>query len=356
MVTLEQYKQAAAARDRRASYALTVLLVCFFALLAGGPLVFGLLLRSYGDAWTEACVQWVVRNDLGPDQTKLIGLLTVLLISLPAGLVLAFPVVGVLRWIEYGIRQDRRLVCPHCDTPLGYLVKVTGNCPRCGGRALDLPDRTPAAGSGGQDQRLLTVEEFNAAVRNRLRLGDPKHRDPRLRCPRCQAELAGGRFQVVATRKCPRCEAPVLEDPDATPPAGGLPPGQLRLSLVGFRAAHRKYPRWSLFGGLLLVCLASVPLVVVVGWEAPLERLLGEIGVGVLVLAALLLTWALVAWVGSLAERRVRRTLHLNCPHCHRSLYHPSGIVIATRRCPHCGRRALAEEGEPAAASAANEL
>jgi hypothetical protein len=351
MVTLEQYREAAAGRDRRAWYALTVLLVFFVAFSVAVPLGFGPLLRPYGDAWTEACAQWVVLHDLGAEQTKLIGLLAVLLITLPLGFLLALPLLGVWRLIQRGTPKDRRLFCPHCDAPLGYLVTVTGNCPRCGRRALDVPERDPAAaGPGGHDQRLITVEEFNAAVRNRLRLGDPKHRDPRLRCPRCQAELVGGRFQVVATRKCPRCEAPVLEDPDNSPPHGGVSPGQPRLPMAGFRVAHRAYARRSLFGGMLLVGLAFLPLVAVVCWEAPLGRLLGETGAGVLLVAALFVGWALFAWAGSLAERRLRRNLHLNCPHCDQSLYHPSGIVIATRRCPHCGRRALAEEEELATA------
>jgi hypothetical protein len=356
MVTLEQYKQAAAARDRRGCYASAVLLVSLVTFLLGPPLVLGLLLRPYGDAWVEACAQWVVRHDISPDQIKLIGLLAVLPIAVAGGLVLALPICGVWRLIQRGNPPDRRLLCPHCGALLGYLVAVTGNCPSCGGHALDIPERDPATtGPGGRDQRLLTVEEFNAAVRNRFRPGDPKHPDPRLRCPRCQEDLVRRRFQVVATRKCPRCEAPVLEDPDTPTPAGSPPPAQVRLSLAGFRAAHPVYVRRSLLVGVLLLCLVFVPAILVACWPAPLQRFLGETGPLVLGFGVFLLGWSLLASVATLIEYRLRRKLHLNCPHCDQSLYSPGGIVIATRRCPHCGRRALAEEGEPAAASAANE-
>ena len=66
----------------------------------------------------------------------------------------------------------------------------------------------------------------------------------------------------------------------------------------------------------------------------------------VLLFAAATLGVGLAGWVCCLADRHIRRKLQLYCPHCGQSLYDPSGVVIATRRCYHCGRRALAEEGE----------
>lgn len=351
MVTLEQYKEAVAAARRPELYASVAKLVVLLVGLYGVPLGLMSLLSPYSDACVEAGAQWIVLHDLGPEQTKLIGLLSLLLIALLVGLVLAVPVIGLLRLIDRGRRQDRRLFCPHCNAPLGWLVMVTGNCPRCGGRALDVPEEgTAAEGAGGPGHHLLTVDEFNAAVRNRLRLKDPEHRDPRVKCPRCQAELAGRRFQVVATRRCPRCEAPVLEDPDTTPPASGPHPEQPRPSPAVFRAGSESYRRWCLFGGMSLACLAFTPLFLVLCGETPLRPLLGETGVAVLAFAALLLGACLALRVSWLAERRLRRKFHLDCPHCGQSLYHPSGVVLAARRCYHCGRRALAEEEELAPA------
>jgi hypothetical protein len=96
--------------------------------------------------------------------------------------------------------------------------------------------------------------------------------------------------------------------------------------------------------------LGVVPWILVAWWEAPLRRLLGSSGLEVVSVAAPVLGLSLVIWVAWLADRRSRRRLRLDCPHCGRSLLHPSRVVIATRRCYHCGRRALAEEGQPALA------
>jgi hypothetical protein len=348
MVTLEQYKEAAAAARPRELYAAVAKLVVVLVGVYAVPLGLMSLIRPYSQALIDTCVHWIVLHDLSYGQTKLIGLLSLLLIALPVGLVLGLPVIGLWRLIDRGRRQDRRLFCPHCDARLGWLVTVTGNCQRCGRRALDVPEGGTAA--GGPGHQLLTVEEFNAAVRNRLRCKDPEHRDPRVKCPWCQAELVGRRFQVVATRKCPRCEAPVLEDPDNTPPASGPHPEQPRPSLAVFRAGSESYRRWCLFGGMSLACLAFAPLFLVLCGETPLRPLLGETGVAVLAFAALLLGACLALRVSWLAERRLRRKFHLDCPHCGQSLYHPSGVVLATRRCYHCGRRALAEEEELAPA------
>jgi hypothetical protein len=341
MTTVAQYREAVSA-NRRREYCLLPVLVVF---LYGLPLGFVALLKPYADSSIEASAQWVVRHGISHWLTVLIGLAVVL----PLGLLLAVPAVAVLRFRDRLTRRDRRLFCPHCDARLCYLAVVTGNCHRCGEQALDVPGRDPAAAVAGEiqgpDHPLLTVEEFNAAVRNRLKCGDPEHRDPRLKCPRCRADLMGRSFNVVATRKCLRCEAPVLEDPEDTPPTGDPHAEQRRPSLAGFRAAHRAYGRWSLFLGLS-VCLGFlVPMVFVVGpWGKQLEQLLGEVGVAVLAFAVLILGLCLVLGVVSLADRCVRQKLQMGCPYCGRLLYHPTGIVIATRRCWHCGRHALAEE------------
>jgi hypothetical protein len=340
MVTLEQYQEAILAH-RRQAYAWFALLLIFLIAAYTAPLILARLLHPYEPAAIEACAQWIVQQGIGPKMTLPIGLLVTLLIGLVIGLPLALPVIGVLQWINCKTRRDRRLFCPHCDALLRNLAMVTGNCQHCGGRALELQEAVGAQQVERQewDKRLLTVDEFNAAVRDRLHLKDPNQRDPRLKCPRCQADLMGKRVQVVATRTCPRCQAPVLEDPEST-----LQSDQRLLTLPDFRLAHSAYGRWSLFGGILLVCLAFVPGFVAICWEAPLRRLLGSAGSGVLLLLAFIVGAYLVARAGWSVNRRVHRRLHLDCPHCGRSLFHPSGIVIGTRRCHHCGRRALDEE------------
>jgi hypothetical protein len=350
MVTLEEYKEAHSARLRRDRYALAALLIIFGAFYVAF-LSLGLWMRSSEDAWIEACAQWVVGHGIGSGLTLAVGLL----IALATGLLLALPVVGVLRLIDRGTRQDGRLFCPHCHAALRSLATVTGNCQRCGERALDLPEGNTEAGSiPKHDHRLLTVEGLSAAIRDRFKRPDPKDRDPRLTCPWCQAELAARRFWVIATRKCPRCETPILEDPEDTPPTGDPHPEQRRLSLPVFRRAHLAYGRWALFGGMLLAGLVWAPGFVVAGWLAPLESLLGSVCVGFLALPLILLGAGLVLGVAYLADRLVRRKLRMDCPHCGRWLYHPSGIVVATRRCCHCGRRALAEETTTVCVSTAN--
>src|SRR5438132_362663 len=219
MVTLEQYKEATCARRRRVYSALTALLVVLLISAYAIPLSLALLLRPYEHRGVEACAQWVIQQGIGPTLTLLIGLLATFAVSLIIGLPLALPAIGMLQRLDRDTRRDRRLFCPHSDARLGCLATVTGNCQRCGAQALDIPQKDTTAAD--QHHRLLTVEEFNAAIRNRLNLKDPKQRDPRLRCPSCQADLTGKRSQIVATRHCPPCEAPVLEDPEDSPVSAG---------------------------------------------------------------------------------------------------------------------------------------
>src|SRR5262245_35117049 len=260
MTTVAQYREAVSANRRREWYLLPVLVVFLY----GIPLGFVALLRPYIDSSIEPFARWVVRHGVSHWLTVLIGLAIVV----PIGLLLAVPAVAVFRFRDRRMRRDRRLFCPHCDARLCYLAVVTGNCHRCGKQALDVPGRDTAAAVAGETQEpdhpLLTVEEFNAAVRNRLRCKDPEHRDPRLKCPRCRADLAGRSFNIVATRKCLRCEAPVLEDPENAPPTGDPHAEQRRPSLAGFRAAHRAYGRWSLFLGLSVGLIFLAPMVLVV--------------------------------------------------------------------------------------------
>jgi hypothetical protein len=356
MVTVEEYKQIAAVARRRGWYYLPVMLFIMVVGIYGVPIGLMLLIRPFRDAYIEACAQWVVPNGIGPRLTLLLAVLLGVAISL----LLALPVLSAwrlcLRFVRQDRRlQDRRLFCPHCHRRLSDLVSLTGNCHHCGKRALAVAVAI-AGESQGLGQQLLTVEDFNGAVRNRRMGRDPQRLDPRLKCPQCQADLMGRHSQIVATRKCPHCEATVLEDPDNTPPVRCPHPEQRQVSIAVFRADREVYGRRGLFTAILCVCLAFVPALLLALWEAPLERYLGETGAGVLVLAVLILGCCLAAWVGWLAERRLRRQLHLDCPHCGQSLFAKALIAIATHRCYHCGRRALAEEGEPALrVTAANE-
>src|SRR5262245_24492478 len=168
MISLEQYKEAQAACLRRTRWLLVVLFVFQVVFMLAIPAALASLLRPYQDAAIEACAQWVVRNDVSPGLILLIALL----ISVPIGVVLALPVVGVYRVIDRRTRQDRRLFCPHCDARLGYLATVTGNCHGCGEPVLDLPEAGPED-VRGTDDHLLTIEEYAAAMRDRFKR-DPK--------------------------------------------------------------------------------------------------------------------------------------------------------------------------------------
>jgi hypothetical protein len=85
--------------------------------------------------------------------------------------------------------------------------------------------------------------------------------------------------------------------------------------------------------------------------KPPLRRLLSPTGFSALEIGVCVLTLFLVCGGLRLTDRHFRRKWHMDCPHCGRPLLPPrQGVVIATRRCCHCGRRALAGEGEPALA------
>ncbi|MFL5341040.1 MAG: hypothetical protein ACJ8F7_12905 [Gemmataceae bacterium] len=331
MVTVGQYREAVRA-NRRWEYCILAALLYMFAV----GVVSAWLLRSFGDAWMNACVRWIVQHD--PSRREI--WLAVAAVFLPIGLLAAAPAVALLRLRDRGKRRDRRLVCPHCDAFLNNLAALTGNCSRCGEHVLD--GSTPAASDGYQ---LFTVTEFNSAVHNRQTLRDPKGLDPRLRCPCCQLELTRNRAFVVATRKCPSCQTVVLEEPEASFPADASRSAPCRLSLAEFRAAHWSHIRWTLTAILTLIpCAGLLYCLLIAGLEEPLTRLMGSAGFGAVALTAFLLGLGLASWVADRTGRFLRRKRCLNCPLCGKSLIHPGGIVIATRRCYHCGGVALADD------------
>jgi hypothetical protein len=61
--------------------------------------------------------------------------------AMAVAVVAALVAVGLsARSAEREVREDPRLVCPHCDSPLAYyygiIVLSSGNCPHCGERVL----------------------------------------------------------------------------------------------------------------------------------------------------------------------------------------------------------------------------
>jgi hypothetical protein len=57
-------------------------------------------------------------------------------------IIVALVAVGLsARYAEREAREDPRLICPQCDSPLSYyygvIVLSSGNCPHCGERVLD---------------------------------------------------------------------------------------------------------------------------------------------------------------------------------------------------------------------------
>jgi hypothetical protein len=336
MVTVQQYREAVRA-NRRWEYCILAAILYMFAVMVGG----GLLLSSFGNAGVDACSRWIVQR--APSHWEI--WLTFTAVFLPICLLVAAPAVVLLRLKDCRKRRDRRLVCPHCDAFLFQLAALTGNCSRCGERVLD--DLTPAASCG---QQLFSVADFISAVRKRQTLRDPHGRNPGIRCPCCQVELTRNRFFVVATRKCPTCQAIVLEDPEPSVSADMPHLPLYRPSLAEFRAAHWSHVRWTLIGILVLIPAAGVLYCLfLASLEDRLTRLVGNAGFGIIAFATFILGMVLAAWVAELMGRYIRRKRHLNCLHCGQSLVSPSGIVIAARRCFHCGRRALADETAVAA-------
>ncbi len=182
-----------------------------------------------------------------------------------------------------------------------------------------------------------------------LRLGDRrKRRDRRLVCPHCNAFL---NTLTMLTGNCCRCGGQALDI--STPKAGAADSthsGTRRLPLAKYRALNSAYFRWALLGAVILLpCFAIAVYCLLTAVENPLVRLVGNVGFGTVAFAMCILALCLGVWVGSVADRRFRRTWHLDCPHCGKSLAHASGIVIATRRCHHCGRRALSVDAAPIA-------
>jgi uncharacterized protein (DUF983 family) len=355
MLTLQEYKEAEAdllQRQLRGVWAMGFVFVIGIYVI---PLGFVWMFRPDRDEYLQALAEWVVSEGIDPRHTRLIALLFIV----PIGLLLALPSVLVLEMIQRYMRPDPRLFCPHCDGALNFLTPRTGNCPSCGRRSLDHPEadttvedhqgRERREGSLGESEHpLMSIEELDGQWFKRLRARDPKQRTSLLHCPRCHGELhySKRRFYMVATRKCPHCGAPILKDPENNPSVDSSHNKECWLSIADFRASHATYRRWVLFSTYWL--LLALVLLYLFGylkpwWKAPLRRMVGMSGADMLEWAALLLLPCLAITAAWFVRRRLLSKLHMGCPYCGKSLFHESGIVIATRRCYHCGRRALAE-------------
>src|SRR5262249_9253581 len=121
----------------------------------------------------DSIAERIVQHELDP---RILGVGAIVLSILPA-----IPIVALMWLTGRRRKRDTRLDCPHCYRALLRTAAITGNCQRCGEEALILP------GEPRSTQPLWTVEEFNVAARNRMRFKDPMLRDPRLKCPECQA-------------------------------------------------------------------------------------------------------------------------------------------------------------------------
>jgi hypothetical protein len=363
MLTLREYKDAEAVtlqRQLRGVWAMGFVFVVGIYVI---PVGFMWLFRPDREEYLQALAVWVVLEGIDPRHTRLIALLFIV----PIGLLLALPSVLVLEMIHRYMRPDRRLFCPHCDGMLNFLTPRIGNCPSCGRRSLDHPEAdTTVEDHQGQVRRegrlgesdlpLMSIEDLDGQWLKRLHARDPKQPTSLLKCPRCRGELnySKRRFYIVATRKCPHCGTLILKDPENNLAVDGSHKKECWLSIADFRASHAKYRRWVLFSTYLLL-LALVLLFLfaylVAWWKEPLRRMVGMSRAEMLECAALLLLPCLAITAVWLVRRRLLRKLHMCCPYCGKPLYHGTGIVIATRRCYHCGQRAVAEEpaAEPVA-------
>jgi hypothetical protein len=118
------------------------------------------------------------------------------------------------------------------------------------------------------------------------------------------------------------------------------------MSLLGideFRSAASTARRRMLLGTLvaLLTVFAYFGVIYLLAKFAGVQQLRnGKSTTGLLATVGVL---PVFFGVFALAARWAQSHPHLKCPHCRRSLAESAKLVIATRNCPHCGRRVLAE-------------
>ncbi len=119
-------------------------------------------------------------------------------------------------------------------------------------------------------------------------------------------------------------------------------------TIDAFNRSARLYLR-----GMLIVCAITVVLTVVAATIAIRNRdpikawyveRFGAPAAEVLLGAVPWLPSLIVMFGGMyLVERKRGRVQELLCPHCHKQLLGMRHLVIATRNCPYCGRRVVAD-------------
>jgi endogenous inhibitor of DNA gyrase (YacG/DUF329 family) len=122
------------------------------------------------------------------------------------------------------------------------------------------------------------------------------------------------------------------------------------MTIDEFKASASRYSRgmaWALLGSVLAV-IAFLGLVAM--FRDPLRDIYTRTfgGPGAEILVGLSPFPAVLILIGSLwyAERRLLRDVRLKCPSCGKQIVGMRHLVIATRNCPHCGRRVLQEPDE----------
>jgi hypothetical protein len=180
-----------------------------------------------------------------------------------------------------------------------------------------------------------------------------------LKCPHCD-----GRCAVVKaphdpnltrlTGNCANCGRRVVKE---SPAADEEPDGPLP-TIDEFAAADRRVPLPTWLAWLVMVPMAALMIVYTAAnpnqlWTTFEQRygvvigttlafaLLGGYGLAQIVIGV---TW--IRWVERRHKRKRAAEPLLNCPHCREGLS-PARLVIASRRCPKCRARVLAEP-EPA--------
>lgn len=161
-------------------------------------------------------------------------------------------------------------------------------------------------------------------------------RDPRVTCPQCRQELEYDPLTTVATRRCKRCMAVVLAEPETLAAAEPL------LTLSEFRAAQSTYMGRSRYY-LIAFGVAMIPFFFLpMACSKSLEDRFGQAGTTVLTGIAMVLPLLAIGAPLFIRDTKLRRKLRLKCHHCGRSLM--CSLVVATRNCTNCGRRVLAED------------
>jgi predicted amidophosphoribosyltransferase len=315
--------------------------------------------------------------------------------------VAVFLCAGAMFWVRRNVRSLR---CPHCRAPLTQqpqLVVATGNCCFCGRRALGQPSESAAApGLNREEFDRCAVAHANRAVGLALgvlvatfaclgayaagrgalvawlgqsmpefaaeltsltfpgavivailwfylRQSRRGLQDPRTMCPHCGKPLL---FGCRITGHCGHCgRQAVVETTRATTDETA----PLR-DFEEFRAASAYYYGPGMvktlalsLGGLITGALLSLAVVLLSGLHdqetASTFSTPARVAVGLVAFVPFALGFVWFFGVLVRLERRTAADTRLQCPACRAGLVRTPAVVIATRHCPKCRRRILAE-------------